>query len=62
MKIKKLRYFRVIQGFSQDQVAAAADVTQAKISRAERGYGRLSSEEREKIAGFLGCQPDELFD
>ena len=61
MELKRLRYLRAAEGLSQDQVASTANVSQAKISRAERGFAKLRPEEQKRIASIFGCKPGELF-
>lgn len=61
MELKRLRYLRAAQGLSQDQVASTANVSQAKISRAERGFAKLGTEEQKRIASLFSCSIGELF-
>lgn len=47
------RLSRVLQGFSQAEIATAAGVDQATVSRFERGYN-VSAESRQNIMKALG--------
>ncbi len=55
-----LRQLREKLGFSQDELGFRSTVAQSRISRAERGYLWLSSEERERVASALGVAIEEL--
>ena len=61
MSLKKLRAIRALQGVSQDEIAVSVGISQAKLSRAERGYLQLTAEEKEKIAKVLDLKPEQLF-
>lgn len=55
-----LRRLRLAHGLSQDELGFRAGVSQARLSRAERGYLRLGEEERQRIAIALGVELAEL--
>lgn len=61
MELKRFRYLRVVQGMSQDKIAKIIGVSQAKISRAEKGYIELKAEDQKKVAKIFNCKPEELF-
>lgn len=61
MNNRRLRALRHLAGKSQELLAFQANVSQAKISRAERGVYKLNEEEKEKIAEALETSPEELF-
>jgi transcriptional regulator with XRE-family HTH domain len=55
-----LRAARMRHEMSQDELAFISGVPQPRLSRAERGYLWLRSDERERIAGALGVTVDDL--
>jgi len=55
-----VRLARILRGFSQDMVAAAASIDQALVSRAERGVP-VSPETRRRIATVLEMDEKSLF-
>lgn len=61
MKINRLKAARFLAGISQDEVAHSIGISQAKLSRIERGYLRPSPKEAEAIAKILGRRSEELF-
>lgn len=49
----KLRVLRYLAGKSQQLLAFQANVSQAKISRAERGLYKFNDKERDRISKIL---------
>lgn len=45
---------------SQDELGFRADIAQSRLSRVERGYAKLSNDERERIALALGVKAEDL--
>lgn len=60
-KISRLKSCRFLAGKSQDEVAHSAGISQAKLSRIERGYAQPTPEEKRLIAEILGRTPEEVF-
>jgi transcriptional regulator with XRE-family HTH domain len=59
--ISKLRIARLLNGRSQDEISGLTGIDQSKLSRVERGYGRLSLEEKRKLAAAVNCDPADLW-
>lgn len=59
--ISKLRAARLWAGRTLDEISTLAKIDRAKLSRAERGFVRLSPEEKIKIAAVLNCDPSDLW-
>lgn len=55
-----LRRLRLAAGLTQEQLAEAADVTDATISRIERGRFSPSHDLLERLAQGLGVDPSDL--
>jgi transcriptional regulator with XRE-family HTH domain len=55
-----VRLARILHGYTQDQIAAAASVDQAIVSRAERGCA-VSPDARKRIAKVLEMSEEVLF-
>lgn len=55
-----MKFRRLLLGFRQSDIAIAAQVDLAIVSRAERGV-RVSRAAKEKIAEALNSTPGELF-
>ena len=55
-----IKFIRKITGFSQSEVAQAAGFSRGKLSLAERGYARLSDDEKEKIANFFQIDVERI--
>lgn len=58
---KRVKQLRKEQGYSQNEFAVAADITQAYLSRVERGLANPQLDNIEKIASCLGISLSELF-
>lgn len=58
---ERVRYERTHLGWSQAQLAETAGVTQATISRLERGARNLPDDARLRIALALRVNPYEVF-
>jgi transcriptional regulator with XRE-family HTH domain len=56
----RLRDFRRQRKLSQDELGFRCRISQARISRAERGYVRLSDEEASRISAELGVPTDVI--
>ena len=61
MKINRLKAHRFLSGKSQDEIAHTIGISQAKLSRIERGYIQPTSEEKRALAEVLDLKPEELF-
>jgi len=59
--MNKLRYFRFFAGKSLDEIAQAANISIAKLSRAERGFANLSESEKELVAKALSIEMGAIF-
>lgn len=55
-----LRALRIAKKLSQDELGFRAKISQARLSRAERGYLNLSDEERIRISVELDADPNDL--
>jgi transcriptional regulator with XRE-family HTH domain len=55
-----LRALRVERGLSLDELGHRAGIERSRLSRAERGYARLSDVELEKIASIIGADVEIL--
>jgi len=55
-----LRELRLKNKMSQDELAFRSGVTQPRLSRAERGYLWLATDERERVANVLKVTHDAL--
>lgn len=55
-----LRELRERAGLSQDELASRIDISQSKLSRAERGYLSLTEAEWRTAAAVLGVAIDAL--
>ena len=58
---RNLRELREHAGLSQDELAARIEISQSKLSRAERGYQSLTEAESRTAATVLGVAIDALF-
>jgi transcriptional regulator with XRE-family HTH domain len=56
----KIRQFRVMKHYSQEQLSKVVELNKQSISRIENGLRRVSHSELSKIAEFLG-EPVEVF-
>jgi transcriptional regulator with XRE-family HTH domain len=56
-----LRAERERAGLSQDELAARVQVSQSKISRAERGYSSFTRSERQALARALRVDVEAIF-
>jgi len=45
---------------SQDELGLRAGILQSRLSRAERGYARLTADERTRVAAALQVEPAAL--
>ena len=61
MKKTKLKLFRFLNEKSQDEISHEIGISQAKLSRIERGYIVPSEEEKEALAKVLKMKVKELF-
>ena len=59
--VNNLRIVRVIEGLSQDALAAKIQVDPAIVGRIERGVIRGTPEQRRQIARILGVPETQLF-
>ena len=56
----RLRELRRARRLSQDELGFQSGVSQARLSRAERGYINLGEEECQRIAAVLGVEPEAV--
>ena len=56
-----LRQQRIRHGWSQDELANRARISQALVSRIERGYAAPTAPVRERLARVVDVDPRELF-
>lgn len=61
MKKNRLKVFRFLKEKSQDEISHEIGISQAKLSRIERGYIVSSEEEKKAIAKALEMTVEELF-
>ncbi len=59
---KRVRVLRKQAGFSQEELAARADISVDFLSLIERGINAPSFETLERLAEALGIQARDLFD
>jgi transcriptional regulator with XRE-family HTH domain len=59
--MNKLRYLRFLSGKSLDALAKEAGISQSKASRAERGFAKLSEDEKKAVALALGFPVEDVF-
>lgn len=59
---KKIKYYREIQGFTQEQLAERLDVNCRSLSFIECGTNFVTAETLEKICDILKVTPKQLFD
>lgn len=57
---ENVRYFRKLQGLSQEQLAELAELDRTYISSIERGERNVSLKNIEKLANSLTVRPEEL--
>lgn len=55
-----IRLFREKAGITKAELARRAGITRQQLGRLEDGKRKLSTKWAEKIAPFLGCEPQEL--
>lgn len=60
MLSNRIREWRHLRAWSQQQLADAADTTRAQIDKLERGERRLTVDWMVRLAKPLGCQPADL--
>lgn len=60
--ITRSKFLRMVQGKTQDDLAAATRINRVVIANIENGRVVPSTYERAAIAGVLGCLPDRLLD
>lgn len=58
---ERIRYFRKLKGWTQDQLAENADLHYSYIGGIERGVRNISLETIDKIINALEVEPTELF-
>jgi len=58
--LSPLRLKRLLSGFTIDLLSLKTGIDRAKLSRAERGFAKLSTSEIAKISKCLNCSPDEV--
>ena len=56
----RIRMFRVVQGFTQEELAKRLGWSQSKVCRYEHGDGVPDAEELPKLARALRCQVTDL--
>jgi len=58
---KKIKYYRTLRGFTQEQFSEMLNISQRTLSGIECGENFLTSKTLEKIFEVLSISPDELF-
>jgi len=58
---KKIKYYRVSKGYSQEQFSEMLNISQRTLSGIECGTNFLTSQTLNKIFEVLGVTPDEMF-
>ena len=56
----RMRELRVLRGFSQESLAAAAGLHRTYVGSVERGERNISIDNIERLAVALGCTPGDL--
>ena len=56
----RLRTIRTQQGLSLDELGRRVQIERTRLSRAERGYSKLSESELERLASALNVSLDTL--
>jgi len=59
--ISNLRWRRLLQQMTQDELALKSNVLQSQISKLERQLIKPSDREKKSLARALGCQPGDIF-
>jgi transcriptional regulator with XRE-family HTH domain len=59
--ISKMRLARLSAGLSLDELAQACKLDRSLLSRAERSFYHLTSDQKRQIAAALCLPEDELF-
>ena len=62
IRMKNVRELRLARGMTQAQLAEAAGVNQATVSKVERGETNITIDKIEAIAAALRVSPVQLFD
>lgn len=58
---EKLKAVRKAKGFTQEQIAERAEISDSYVSDVERGQRNISLETLEKLIRALDISPEELF-
>ena len=58
---KNIKRYRILKGYSQEQLSEKLGISQQTLSKIERGLNFLTSETLEKIPEILNIQTYELF-
>lgn len=58
----RLQAERQKRGMTQTELAYLARLTQAEVSRIERGYARPYPSQALRLSRVLGCKPDQLLE
>jgi len=58
---KRIKVLRVQNGFSQEELAARAEIDRTYVNSVENGKRNISIVNIEKIAKALGCSLQEFF-
>ncbi|MDP2914909.1 MAG: hypothetical protein Q8O91_05605 [Candidatus Aminicenantes bacterium] len=60
-KISKVRFFRIIEGLTLDDISIATGLDRGLLSRGERGLYHLTDEQKMKIAAALRQRVEIIF-
>lgn len=58
---KKIKQYRILRGYTQEQLAEMLNISQRTLSGIECGTNFLTAQTMEKILDVLKISPDELF-
>ena len=58
---KKIKQYRILRGYTQEQLAEMLNISQRTLSGIECGNNFLTAQTMEKILEVLEISPDELF-
>lgn len=59
---EKLKQYRKKKGFTQEQLAKHLATDTSNYSRKENGEVKITPDEWEKLASFLNCEVDDIYE
>ncbi len=57
----RIRYYRIMNGINQSELAAAIGLTFQQVQKYEKGVNRIAPSRLVRVARFLGVRADEFF-